>query len=63
MPALPPKMRIHVDRFFKAHHAWLSGILKRGVMRGEFKLTSPAAKTARLVFAALQGAARQAHDG
>jgi len=56
MPALPPEMRVHVDRFFKAHHAWLAGILKRGVTRGEFKLTSPAAKTARLVLAALQGA-------
>ncbi len=56
MPALPPEMRAHVDRFFKAHHAWLAGILKRGVMRGEFRLTSSAAKMARLVFAALQGA-------
>jgi TetR/AcrR family transcriptional regulator, transcriptional repressor for nem operon len=35
---------------------WLAGILKRGAMRSEFKLTSPPAKMARLIFAALQGA-------
>lgn len=56
MPALPTKMRAHVDAFFKAHHAWLAGILKRGVIRGEFRLASSPAKTARLVLAALQGA-------
>lgn len=56
MPALPPEMRARVDRFFKAHHAWLAGILERGAARGEFDLSAPAAKTARLVFGALQGA-------
>jgi TetR/AcrR family transcriptional repressor of nem operon len=56
MPALPTGMRLHVERFFRTHHAWLAGILKRGVARGEFRLASSAAKTARLVFAALQGA-------
>ena len=56
MPALPPEMRIHVDRFFTAHQMWLGGILKRGVKRNELKLASSAAKTARLIFAALQGA-------
>ena len=56
MPALPAAMRAHVERFFKAHHTWLGGILKRGVAQGEFKLASSAARTARLVLAALQGA-------
>ena len=56
MPGLPTKMRAHVDHFFKSHHAWLTGILKRGVERGEFKLPNPPAKTARMVLAALQGA-------
>src|SRR5262249_7303260 len=53
---LPPDMRKRVDRFFTTHHAWLAGILERGAARGEFTLPAPAAKTARLVFGALQGA-------
>ena len=56
MPALPPEMRERVDRFFTSHHAWLAGILERGVARQEFTLPVPAAKMARLVLAALQGA-------
>jgi len=56
MMALPPELRERVDHFFKDHHAWLAGILKRGAERGEFKLSAPAAKMARLVFGALQGA-------
>jgi TetR/AcrR family transcriptional repressor of nem operon len=54
--ALPPELRARVDGFFKAHQIWLTGILKRGVARGEFKLPAPANKVARLVFGALQGA-------
>ena len=53
---LPPALRSRVDGFFRAHQAWLTGILKRGVARGEFKLAAPASKTARFVFGALQGA-------
>ena len=45
-----------VERFFTTHHAWLAGILERGVQRGEFSLPAPATKTARLVLSALQGA-------
>jgi TetR/AcrR family transcriptional repressor of nem operon len=56
MMALPPPMRARVDRFFRDHHAWLAGILERGVVRGEFRLPAPARKMARLVFGALQGA-------
>jgi len=56
MPALPPEMRKRVERFFTTHHAWLAGILERGARRGEFTLAAPAAKTARLVLSALQGA-------
>ena len=56
MPALPHEMRMRVERFFTTHHAWLAGILERGVQRGEFTLPAPAIKTARLVFSALQGA-------
>ena len=55
MMALPPEMRERVDRFFREHHAWLAAILKRGAERGEFKLSAPVAKTARMVFGALQG--------
>lgn len=54
--ALPPELRDRVDRFFRAHQTWLTGILKRGAARGEFKLAAPAGKVARLVFGALQGA-------
>ncbi len=54
--ALPPELRARVDRFFRAHQSWLTGILKRGVARGEFKLAAPAGKVARLIFGALQGA-------
>jgi hypothetical protein len=49
-------MRMRVERFFTTHHAWLAGILERGVQRGEFTLPAPATKTARLVLSALQGA-------
>jgi TetR/AcrR family transcriptional repressor of nem operon len=56
MMALPPELRVRVDSFFKSHQAWLAGILKRGVDRGEFRLAASPAKTARLVFGALQGA-------
>lgn len=54
--ALPPELRARVDGFFRSHQIWLAGILKRGVARGEFKLTAPASKVARLIFGALQGA-------
>lgn len=54
--ALPPELRARVDGFFRAHQGWLTGILKRGVARGEFHLAAPAGKVARLVFGALQGA-------
>lgn len=56
MPALPTEMRKRVERFFTTHHTWLAGILERGEQRGEFTLAAPAAKTARLVLSALQGA-------
>lgn len=56
MMTLPLEMRLRVDRFFRAHHAWLARILERGGARNEFRATAPAAKAARLVFAALQGA-------
>ena len=54
--ALPPELRARVNDFFRTHQAWLSGILERGVARGEFRLAAPASKVARLVFGALQGA-------
>jgi TetR/AcrR family transcriptional regulator, transcriptional repressor for nem operon len=53
---LPPELRSRVDGFFRAHQGWLTGILKRGMERGEFELGAPASKVARLVFGALQGA-------
>jgi TetR/AcrR family transcriptional regulator, transcriptional repressor for nem operon len=56
MMALPPELRARVDQFFKDHQAWLTAILKRGAERGEFRLASSPAKTARLVLGALQGA-------
>src|SRR6478735_9979837 len=56
MMALPPKVRERVDHFFKTHQAWLTGILKRGVARGEFTLSASPAKTARAIFGAMQGA-------
>jgi TetR/AcrR family transcriptional regulator, transcriptional repressor for nem operon len=56
MPALPADMRKRVDRFFRTHQDWLGDILRRGAARGEFHLSAPPAKMARLVFGALQGA-------
>lgn len=56
MMALPPAVRERVDHFFRTHQVWLTKILKRGVARGEIKLAAPAAKVARFVFGALQGA-------
>jgi len=56
MMALPGELRARVVGFFRSHQAWLAGILRRGVERGEFSLDASAAKTARLVFGALQGA-------
>lgn len=56
MLALPAEMRACVERFFKFHQAWLAKILERGAARGEIALSAPAAKVARMVFAALQGA-------
>jgi len=56
MMVLPAEMRRRVDRFFTSHQAWLAGILERGVARGEFTLAAPAAKTAKLILGALQGA-------
>jgi TetR/AcrR family transcriptional repressor of nem operon len=54
--ALPPELRSRVDCFFRTHQTWLTGILKRGAARGEFKLAAPAAKVGRFIFGALQGA-------
>jgi TetR/AcrR family transcriptional repressor of nem operon len=54
--ALPPQIRERVAGFFKDHQIWLARILERGVQRGEFKLSAPPARTARMIFGALQGA-------
>lgn len=56
MLALPAELRARVDHFFRTHQAWLTGILKRGVARGEFRLPAPPSKVARAIFAGLQGA-------
>jgi TetR/AcrR family transcriptional repressor of nem operon len=56
MMALPQEIRESVDRFFRSHLVWLTGIFERGLARGEFTLAIPASKMARLVLAALQGA-------
>jgi TetR/AcrR family transcriptional repressor of nem operon len=54
--ALPGELRSRVDGFFRTHQDWLTGILKRGVARGEFSLAAPPARVARFIFSALQGA-------
>ncbi len=54
--ALPPQIRESVAEFFKNHQAWLARILERGAQRGEFRLSAPSARTARMIFGALQGA-------
>ena len=54
--ALPPELRERLALYFKSHQQWLAQILKRGVARGEFRLSEPAGKMARLVLGALQGA-------
>jgi len=50
------RARLRVASFFKAHQQWLTQILNRGAERGEFRLAESAAKTARLVFGAVQEA-------
>ncbi len=65
LPALPMAMRARVEKFFVSHQDWLAAMLKRGVARGEFALTAPAPKLARMIFGALQGALlvkRVTHD-
>lgn len=54
--ALPPVLRNKVDEFFNRHQDWLSQILQRGADSGEFILSAPPEKMARMVFGALQGA-------
>jgi TetR/AcrR family transcriptional regulator, transcriptional repressor for nem operon len=54
--ALPPELRSRVGAFFRTQQDWLSGILKRGAARGEFRLAAPPARLARFIFSALQGA-------
>ena len=54
--ALPPQIRESVAEFFKNHQAWLARILERGAQHNEFKLSAPSARTARMIFGALQGA-------
>jgi TetR/AcrR family transcriptional repressor of nem operon len=54
--ALPAQIRERVAGFFAEHQAWLARILERGAQRGEFKLSAPPARTARMIFGALQGA-------
>jgi TetR/AcrR family transcriptional repressor of nem operon len=54
--ALPAELQSRVAGFFRTHQDWLTGILKRGVARGEFTLAAPPAKLARFIFDALQGA-------
>jgi len=54
--ALPPQIRERVAVFFEDHQAWLARILERGAQRGEFKLSAPPARIARMIFGALQGA-------
>jgi TetR/AcrR family transcriptional regulator, transcriptional repressor for nem operon len=56
MMALPEEMRVAVDHIFVSHQLWLADILKRGVDRGEFRLTTSPDKASRLIFGALQGA-------
>lgn len=56
LPALPPEMQKCVQRFFNEHQGWLARILRRGRNSGEFTFQTPAAKMARAVFSALQGA-------
>ena len=55
-PALPAQMQAEVAAFFAEQQAWLQGIIERGRQRGEIRLSGSAARTARLVFSALQGA-------
>lgn len=56
LPALPAQMQACVRRFFEDHQNWLARILRRGRNSGEFAFEASAAKMARAVFSALQGA-------
>ncbi|MCK6450227.1 MAG: TetR/AcrR family transcriptional regulator [Alphaproteobacteria bacterium] len=54
--ALPPAMRARVEAFFAAQQEWIARMLARGRRRGELALPADPARTARMVFGALQGA-------
>jgi TetR/AcrR family transcriptional repressor of nem operon len=56
MLALPDEVRVRVSRFFAGHQAWLTQIMERGAGTGEFRLSAPPARMARMAFASLQGA-------
>ena len=54
--ALPEATRQRVGQFFEFHQAWLAGLLKLGLDRGEFQFPHPPEAMSRMVFGALQGA-------
>jgi TetR/AcrR family transcriptional repressor of nem operon len=53
---LPKPMRDDVRRFFDANERWLVGVLEAGRARGELAFDGPAAETARMIVASLEGA-------
>jgi TetR/AcrR family transcriptional regulator, transcriptional repressor for nem operon len=54
--ALPEGMQPVVRDFFAMHERWLEHMLERGIKRGEVRLNIDAARAARAIFSALQGA-------
>lgn len=55
-PTLPADMQRLVAGFFHDHQTWLTKVLERGKMRGEFTIKGSAEQMARVLFDALQGA-------
>lgn len=54
--ALPEEMQAEVGAFFEEHQTWLAGLLERGRAAGAFGFTGSAAKMAKLMFSAVEGA-------
>ncbi|MFQ5587784.1 MAG: TetR/AcrR family transcriptional regulator [Nitrospiria bacterium] len=53
---LPDEVRVEMRLFVDAHEKWLSAVLQRGMVHGEFRRLDDVGQTARNIFYTLEGA-------